>query len=1480
MQLTLTVVDPATAERHDVLLVAEPDDTVASVAASLAEAVRGVPVGVGGGGSVIALRPPPSAGLLHVDGEPVDPTLTLRASPLREGAVISLDGPEGCLLPEPDGLVEVRVVSGPGAGTVARLGPGTAVAGTAPGCAISLHGSDVPALGLRLDVGLDGSVTVCVQDGVTARLDGVELTEQPLAWPPGAMVRLGSALLSLAVPERPDAALEPSEDGVGLDYNRPPRLRPPVRTTRFRLPKTPAPPQKRPLPWLMALMPMVMAVAMAFLFKRYYYLLFGILSPITFVGNAMMDRKNGRRSHRRDLAEFRERRAAVEAAATAALTTERDARRFDCPDPAALLLTATGPRRRLWERRRHDADLLLLRLGSADLPSDVELEDPERPDHDRTVAWTAYDVPVAVPLAQRGVLGLAGPGDVPRRLARWLVGQAAVLHSPQDLRIVVLTEPAARNDWDWVRWLPHCRPADGQDTATLLGTDTETVARRLAELSALVTARTRASVELGLKGELDEASYVVVLDGARRLRSLPGVVTLLRDGPRVGVLLICLDADERLLPEECQAVAVWEGTTADSGTLRVQQADSDPVSGVRADDVPLSWANRLARSLAPVRDVGQGSDDAAIPSSSRLLDVLQIEPPEPNALAARWALSGRSTSAVVGESLDGPFAIDIVRDGPHGLIAGTTGAGKSELLQTMVATLAVANRPDEMTFVLIDYKGGSAFKDCERLPHTVGMVTDLDTHLVERALASLSAELKRREHMLADSGAKDIEDYLDVRARGGDVLAPLPRLLLVIDEFASMVRELPDFVTGLVNIAQRGRSLGIHLMLATQRPSGVVTPEIRANTNLRIALRVTDKSESSDVIDAPDSANISKSTPGRAYVRLGASSLVPFQSGRVGGRRPGAKVVSSVGPWVAALEWPRLGAPLPRRPRDEQGQEEEITDLSVLVDALTEAAVIAGVPSQPSPWLQALGESVLLADLPPVGAGQGSLAPIPYAIEDLPAEQVQRATALDLATFTHLLVCGAARSGRSQLLRTIAASAAQLHSTADVHLFGIDCGNGALLPLTALPHCGAVVTRSQAERAVRLITRLSSEVEHRQGILGDSGYADLTEQRRGAEPADRLPHLLVLLDRWEGWTTTLGEIDGGRLTDALMVILREGASVGIHMIITGDRSLLSGRISATTEDKLALRLADRMDYTLLGLSPKKLPDEPPPGRAYRAESAIETQVALLDADPSGQGQARAISVIAEAAVERDADVPRARRPFRVDVLPAQLSFDQAWEHRDGTPAPLFGLVGVGGDELVALGPDLAGSSPTFVVAGPGKSGRSTVLLTMAASLLRSGSGLVVCAPKASPLRGLADRDGVLACFTEADVTTAELEAALAAAGDRPVTIVIDDGELLKDCDAKDVLRGIVKGLSGPGKAIVLGGSADDIGSGFSGWQVDARKNRCGALLSPQGMSDGDLVGVRLPRSSIGGPLTPGRAIVHLGDGQLTTVQVPLTTATD
>ncbi|WP_399941745.1 FtsK/SpoIIIE domain-containing protein [Streptomyces sp. BBFR25] len=1523
MRLTLTVVDPYGGSSADVVLDADPESTVGDIAEELAKQVgvagaQVIPIGhqgqAGAGG----------APLVYVDGYAVDPSATVIGSPLREGAVVSLQDPSGCLPGEPTGLVELRVVGGPGAGFVHRLGVGKYDIGSGPAAYVRIEDPEVDARALTLSVSTDGTCKVAVhgdKEGVT--LDGEPVKDRDGDdWPLGGQIAVGNSLVELARYAPPNAALKWSEDGIGLDYNRPPRLRPAERQTNFRLPSPPREYEARPLPWLMALTPLVGAVVAVAVFGRWYYLIMAGLSPILLFANYFNDKKHGRKSHAKQVKEYEEQKARIEKDAQDALVVERDDRRQAIPDPAVVLSIGTGPRTRLWERRRTDRDHLLLRVGTGRLPSEVVLDDPEQDDHRRQVTWKIEDAPVALSLRGLGVVGIAGPGDSARALGRWAVAQTAALHSPMDVQFYVLSENSAQSEWDWVRWLPHARPSGGQDVNILIGTDAETVGARIGELTQILDARKKAAEQKGGGAQgssFTDPDIVVVWDGSRRLRSLPGVVRLLREGPAVSMFAVCLDAEERFLPGECQAFVVAEPKAEEGGDrrqgeqqparqvaggfpsfqawhtnspaepeqraraeklrLRVEEAGVERITDVRPDFVTPAWCLRLARSLSALRDISGETEDSALPGASRLLDVLQLEPPTADAIGARWRMGGQSTMAVIGESYDGPFGIDMRKDGPHGLIAGTTGSGKSELLQTIVAALAVANTPENMTFVLVDYKGGSAFKDCVKLPHTVGMVTDLDAHLVERALESLGAELKRREHILAAADAKDIEDYQDL-VRRDPSHAPVPRLLIVIDEFASMVRDLPDFVTGLVNIAQRGRSLGIHLLLATQRPSGVVSPEIRANTNLRIALRVTDGGESSDVIDSPEAGHISKNTPGRAYVRLGHSSLVPFQSGRVGGRRPGAADPAALAPWVGPLGWEDLGRAALTKPKTESREDDEITDLKVLVDAVREANRSMGIPAQHSPWLPALDEKLLLDEIQVpalAGAAPGKLPPAPYGIEDLPSDQARRPVVVDFASFGHLMIGGAPRSGRSQVLRTIAGSLARTHSTADVHLYGIDCGNGALNALTRLPHCGAVVGRNQTERVVRLVNRLKGELSRRQDLLADAGFADIGEQRASVQESERLPHIVVLLDRWEGWVPTLGEVDHGSLTDELQTMMREGASVGIHLVLTGDRTLLVGRIATLTEDKYGLRLADRSDFASLGIPTRKVPEEIPPGRAFRNESGTETQFALLSEDTTGQGQAAAISAIGEAAAARDADVPRARRPFRVDSLPSRIAFPEAWEMRDpeGSRSKLWALIGIGGDEIVGFGPDLAAGVPSFVIAGPAKSGRSTVLMNVAQSLLAQGTRLVVAAPRQSPVRQLDGAEGVLKVFTGDDIDEDEFEELIDGASlEEPIAVLVDDGEILEDCDAESQMKKIVSRGAERGLALVIAGDEEDVCSGFSGWQVDAKKARRGILLSPQESSSGDLIGLRISRQMVGGQVTPGKGMLHLGDGELRTVVVP------
>jgi S-DNA-T family DNA segregation ATPase FtsK/SpoIIIE len=1462
MRLTTTVIDRAAgppAEPVTVQLDAAPTSRVADLAVATGRLLRG-----GGTGPLPRLFAGPV---------PLDPRAELRETGLRDGTPLGVDGPVPGPPVEPAGTVEVRYSGGVGAGPVIRLGPGEFTVGTHPRCRVRLA-EPGPPIAAHLRVSVDRAVVI--RPAVAGlRLDGATLpVGTDTNWPAESPLGIGPMLLELAHPTPRDAAVGAAEGSGQLTFSRPPRLVPPAEPARLRLPSPPPAPERRRLPLLtVLLLPLVLAVAGAIAFGNARFLLFGLLSPVGALVTQLAAGRRGRQGHREKVAEHAERVSRLEGEIAAAVVTEERWRRASSPDPAAAALLAVGPRQRLWERRFTDSDFLTLRAGTAELPSSVEVEDPSQDEHRRRAPRPARDVPVTVALRDVGVLGVCGDGSAPR-LGAWLVLQAALLHSPADLRICVLSLTGEDGRWSWARWLPHATVRD-EDALRFIGTTPESIGRRVAELNALVAARRQAGGRTPRGGAHDEPDVLVVLDGAHRLRMLPGVPALLREGPTAGVHAVCLEVEERLLPEECGAVAV-----CGPDGLRVQPTDAVPVVGARPDAPTFAWCDDVARLLAPLRILREREDDAALPASVRLLDLLDLEPVDPGRIAAGWAVGGRSTTALIGAGLDGRFQLDLVADGPHGLIAGTTGAGKSELLQTLVASLAVANRPDELTFVLVDYKGGSAFAECRALPHTVGMVTDLDAHLVQRALVSLGAELRRREHVLADAGAKDIDDY-QLRRRRDPGLPTLPRLVLVIDEFASMVRDLPDFVTGLVNIAQRGRSLGIHLILATQRPAGAITPDIQANTNLRIALRTTDGNESRDIIGVPDAGNLPPRIPGRAYARVGQSAVLPFQAARIGGRRPGATRPAPTLPELTELRWASIGDPVPPTPGGSDETDVEETDLGALCRAVRAAAADLRIPAPRAPWLPPLPDLLPLSKVPGAGTDPPATGtPTPpdgdravIGLIDRPAEQSRDPLTVDLATAGHLHIVGSPRSGRSQALRTVAAALTRLHSCADLHLYGVDCGNGALHPLAELPHTGAVVDRRQPERLGRLFDRLTAEVASRQALIGGRGVADLTELRTLTQPEERPPHIVLMIDRFEVFEREFADYDRGSLLDKLTRVLRDGAGAGVHMILAGDRVLGSYRYAGTTEDRIVLRLNDRADYATFGIGKAAVPDQLPPGRGLLATDGSEVQIAVLGDDPSGAAQSEALAQHAATVITRDAHIPARRRPRPIDPLPDRIGFDEAWAARPDGAGPLWAMIGVGGDELAASGPDLAGV-PTFAVGGPPRSGRSTALAAIARSLTRAGTAVVIVAPRPSPLRELAGLPGVRALITDPDVPRTDFRAALGGIDTPTAVVVIDDAELLLHSEIEPDLVALARGAAGPGWALVVGGNADALSTALSGWIAQVRRNRAGALLAPQSSTESELVGARIPAGMIGGQGPQGRAYLHLGTGRFRTVQVP------
>ncbi|MFL6140039.1 MAG: FtsK/SpoIIIE domain-containing protein [Frankiaceae bacterium] len=1501
LDLTLTVVDPATRRRTDVRLRADPATATGDALLALAGCARGAPG-------------PPALVPAHVAGRPLDLAAPLALSALRPGSVVVLGEPAGAAAATPSVrpvVRELRVIGGPAAGVVHRLPAGSVVVGRGEGCAVRIDDLRVSRRHAELSVDPAGEVTVTDLGSANGTLVDGEPVAGRAPLPAGAMLALGDSLLACAVPGDDLAALAPGP-GTTLAVNRPPRLRPVVPAVTVTLPAPPDPPETGRLATAALAAPLLLGLAMCAVLRSWQYLLLAVLSPVATIAGAVGDRRSARAGHRRRLREHATALLAARSGLAAACRDDERRRRDAAPDPASLLLAATGPTGRLWERRRGDDDFLLLRIGVADRPAEIVVERPPGagPPGQPEARPVARAVPVTVPLRSAGVLGVAGPPPHAQSLVRWLLGQLAVLHAPSDVRLVVLAGDRGEAEWGLLRWLPHARADPERSRPVLLGTGHRSTAQRVDELLRLVSIRTgghgRAGSGMASSDTGSDAgrapAVVVLLDGAHRLRDCPGVSQLLATGPAVGVHAICLDAEERLLPRECGAVVTFaEAPLAHRARV---QAGGTTVDGVLVDQVDAGWGDAVGRALAPLRPAGgSGRADGDLPAGRdlRLLDVSGVVPDE-DELVRRWAGAPADPVAVIGTGAGGPVAVDLRRDGPHALVAGITGAGKSELLRTLVAALALRNRPDALALVLVDYKGGAAFRGCAGLPHVVGLITDLDAGLGERALRSLAAELRRREEALAAGGATDLDELWRRPAPG-----PVPpRLVIVVDEFATLVEELPDFVRGLVGVAQRGRSLGVHLVLATQRPGGVVAADIRANTNLRICLRVASAAESSDVLDAPDAATIPDDRPGQGYLRTGGSPLVGFQAARVG--LP-VRPAEPTGPRCELLPWARLGDADPVTGGPAGGEPDGLTDLDAVVKATSGAARRLGLPPQPAPWLPPLPERVTVTELTELtspaglaGDPSGAEGGVPLGLVDVPERQARRLLRLDVERGGHLLVAGSARSGRTTTLRTVAGALAGRWSPDDLHLHVLDCAAGELRAVSALPHCGAVVTHDDGARVDRLLTRLTGEVARRQRLLAAGGFAGAAEQRAASPPGERLPWLVLLLDGWEGFVGSYAEADGGRLLDAATSLLRTGPGAGLRAVISADRSGLVGRLPALIADRLLLRLPDAADYALAGASGRHAPAAMPGGRAVRvgADGTHDAQVALLADDRSGgagqgTGQGAALAALAHALAERCGGRPRLHRPLRVDALPPRVSCREALStaalgatatlgamaalgaaEADGAPpgSALWALVGVGGDELGPVGVDLAADGPGFLVAGAAGTGRSTALLTMAAHLHEHGRTLAVVAPRPSPLRHLAGRPGVATVVTDgADATQAATLEALAHRHGPGLVVVVDDAELVPDGPLASVLATTVRIARDRGHAVLVAGTTDDLHAAFRGFAVDVRRSRSGLLLAPRSPSDGDLLGVRLPRGACDAAV-PGRAALVL-KGVAAPVQVAI-----
>ncbi|UKF29149.1 FtsK/SpoIIIE domain-containing protein [Clavibacter nebraskensis] len=769
-------------------------------------------------------------------------------------------------------------------------------------------------------------------------------------------------------------------------------------------PPSPAPVPPPPFPVLGVAAPLVVSVAVWAVTRSPYALLFAALGPVVAVAGVADQRISGRRSARRVARESRAAVARLHDEVRARVAAARVALRSRAPSAREILDGGANPAL-LWRADPGDDGALPIALGTGDAPSgmvwrgDPDARVPAADDRDGSGALRrlllrrtappraggspararsataapgalvfAYDparwadlvrwipdAPVLVSAA--GGLGLRGAPALVAPVLRGVVVQLVHALPPDDLRIA--SRPAGP-EWDWLERLPHAADGLREERA---GAD------RLAAPGSAPSEPGSAAIRLVL------GAREVVLAAAPRVESLPAACRTVLDVRSPGTV--------RILAADPVPDALASPPSADPAVGGLPAQDGIPVPRltrtglVRPDLVSLTEVERLADELADLAR-RRGLAAARVPLPSRVpfaeLPVRGGSDPSRGAAPARRA---GTLAAVIGVGHAGPVAVDLVADGPHAVVAGTTGSGKSELLVTWMAALAAAHPPEEVTVLLVDFKGGAAFDPLLVLPHAVGLVTDLDGQGARRALESLRAEVRHRERVLRDAGARDVDDPAAAGA--------LPRLLIVVDELAALLADQDGLHEVVADIAARGRSLGMHLVLCTQRPAGVVRDAVLANCDLRLSLRVNNEADSRALLGTVEAARLADAPAGRCLV--GAHGV-------------------------------------PARP------------LQVAVTTLDDLARIAAaratdVPVR-RPWLDPLPASVPLADLVAVprllrhgsAVPDGGAPAVPFALVDLPAEQRRATAAWCPATDGHLLVVGGPGSGRSTCLRTIRASAA------------------------------------------------------------------------------------------------------------------------------------------------------------------------------------------------------------------------------------------------------------------------------------------------------------------------------------------------------------------------------------------------------------------------------------------------------------------------
>jgi S-DNA-T family DNA segregation ATPase FtsK/SpoIIIE len=897
------------------------------------------------------------------------------------------------------------------------------------------------------------------------------------------------------------------------------------------------------------------------------------------------------------------------------------------PDPESLWWAAMSAR--LWERRPAHRDFAEVRIGTGPQLFAVKINPMQtKPVEDLeplsaralrrfiNAHATVPDQPVAIFLRGFAHITLRGDAGAARSAARALITQLFVLHSPDDVRIAVCCGAETTADWEWVKWLPHSQHSSQADAAGPIRALRPTMAEIIAMLGPEFSDRPRH--EPGAAPSRDEPYVVVILDGGQT----GDEVRFTTGGYRNAVLI---DVAGEMPWRHSKRVLRLDFTDDSLEMVQANRSGKEVRTPLgRGDTLTVAHARACARIVSPLRlgTTTEISEPLATDFDvAKLLGIDDVATFDPRPLWAARPAADRLRVPIGIDEDGGPVELDIKEsalggNGPHGVLIGATGSGKSELLRTLVLSMAITHSSETLNFVLVDFKGGATFIGLDKLPHTSALITNLadEVQLVARMQESLQGELVRRQELLRRAGNySSALEYEKARAQGAP-LDPLPTLFVIVDEFSELLSAHREFIDLFVMIGRLGRSLGVHLLLASQRLDDGRIHQLESHLSYRIGLRTFSSMESRAVIGVPDAYELPP-RPGSGYLRTDVSTLIRFKAAYVSGPyRPAATkrqrieaVRKLVVPYLADYLAPRAEERPPDSPADPEERDQPVAPggPSVsLLEVMTQRLADQGPPAY-QVWLPPLYNSPTLdevlpaleaipgAGLAPVDwAGRGGLI-VPVGVVDRPFEQVRDLLMADLSGVGgHVGIVGRAQGGKSTLLRTLITGITLTHTPDQAHFYCLDLGGGTLASLADLPHVGDVATRLETDLVNRTIAEIASLVTQRERRFAEHGIATMAAYRQlraaGKFRDDVHGDVFLVIDGWITFKTDFEMLEAG-----LRTVLPRMLNYGVHLIACTNRwTEMHSSVRDQIGTRLELRLGDPLESVIDIRAAKNVPELP------------------------------------------------------------------------------------------------------------------------------------------------------------------------------------------------------------------------------------------------------------------------------------------------